>query len=150
MMHIRPSFLILEESLPTRQKRPREMKADAMYEAAATRAWVEIPISKGESFYSLTKGDCQSPHCTTPPPPPPPPPSPSLKALLLNLLLFKEILLKDADEEVISALGAVYGHEAFKGMRELLKDATLFKIADSISISFHLLSLFTLVGLFLT
>ena len=51
---------------------------------------------------------------------------------------------------MISTLGAIYGQEAFKGVQELLKDATPFKTAASVSIFFHLIVLFTPVGLFLT
>ena len=47
---------------------------------------------------------------TSAPPPPPPPP---LEAS--DLSLFEELLLKDPDEVVISALGAIYEREAFKG-----------------------------------
>ena len=100
-----------------------------------------------------------------PPPPPPPPPlhgvtggvkgkgkevassgapspmekstsPPSLEALMLDTLLFEESLLKDPNEEVISALGVVYGEEALKGVQELLKDATPFRMTNSISIFF--------------
>ena len=67
-----------------------------------------------------------------------------------DLSLFEELLLEDSNEEVIFTLGAVYGHEAFKRVQELLKDAIPFKIATSVSIFFHLVLLFTLVGLFLT
>ena len=73
----------------------------------------------------------------------------SLEALMSDLLLFKESLFKDLDEEVISALEAVYGQEALKGVKELLKDATPFKMEASVSIFFHFSLLFTLFGLFL-
>ena len=51
---------------------------------------------------------------------------------MLELLLFEELLRKDLDKEVISLLGAMYEGEAIKGVHELLKDATPFKIAASI------------------
>ena len=66
-----------------------------------------------------------------------------------DLSLFKKLLLKDLDEKVIAALGAIYGQDAFKGVQELLNDATPFKIAASVSVFFHLVVLFTRVGLFL-
>ena len=74
----------------------------------------------------------------------------SLDALMSKLLLFEELFLKDMDEEVIVSLDAVHGKKAFKGVQALLKDETLFKISASISIYFHRVLLFTLVGLFLT
>ena len=58
---------------------------------------------------------------------------PSLEALMSNLSLFDEPLLKDPDEEVLTLLGEVYSKEAIKGVQELLKDATPFKMAASLS-----------------
>ena len=66
-----------------------------------------------------------------------------------DLSLFKVQLLKDSYEEVISSLGSFYGHEALKGVQDLLKDATPFKMKALISIHFYLGLLFTLFGLFL-
>ena len=63
--------------------------------------------------------------------------------------LFEEPPLKDPNEEVISALGVVYKQEALKGVQELLKDATPFKMETSISIFFYLCLLFTPFFLFL-
>ena len=58
---------------------------------------------------------------------------PSLEALMSNLSLFEEPLLKDSNKEVLISLAEVYGKEAIKGVQELLKDATPFKMAASIS-----------------
>ena len=52
---------------------------------------------------------------------------PTLKALMLDLSLFKESLLKDPDEEVIFVLGVVYGQEAFKGSARTFKECDLFQ-----------------------
>ena len=52
-----------------------------------------------------------------------------------DLLLFKELPLEGPNEEVVSSLGVVYGAEAIKGVHDLLKDATPFKMASSISVS---------------
>ena len=65
-------------------------------------------------------------------------PPPPLEALMSNSLLLKESLLKDPNEEVIFALGAMYEKEASKGVQEFLKDATPFKMTTSVSIFFYL------------
>ena len=52
--------------------------------------------------------------------------------------LLEEPLLKDLEKEVVSELGAVYGNEVLKGVQELLKDATPFKMATLTSIFFYL------------
>ena len=77
------------------------------------------------------------------------PSPPSLEALMSDLSLFKELLLKDPDEVVISALRAIYEREAFEGVQELLKDSTPFEIVASVSVLFLLVVLFTPIGLFL-
>ena len=41
---------------------------------------------------------------------------PSLEALMSDSSLFEEPVFKEPDEEVIFALGAVYGQEALKGV----------------------------------
>ena len=57
---------------------------------------------------------------------------PSLEALMSDLSLFEELLLKGSDEEVLSSLGALYVREAIKRVHALLKDATPFKMATSV------------------
>ena len=49
--------------------------------------------------------------------------------------LFEELPLEGLNEEAISSFGAVYGEEALKGVQELLKDATPFKMSATVSIS---------------
>ena len=58
---------------------------------------------------------------------------PSLEALMFDLSLFEESLLKDPNEEVLSSLGAVYGEEVVKGVQELLKESTPFEMVASLS-----------------
>ena len=52
---------------------------------------------------------------------------------MFDLLLFEGLLLKALDEEVLTSLGEMYGKEAIKGVQELMKDATPFKMAVSVS-----------------
>ena len=52
-----------------------------------------------------------------------------------DLLLFEELPLEGLDEEVVSSLGVVYGVEAIKGVYDLLKDTTPFKMASFVSFS---------------
>ena len=52
---------------------------------------------------------------------------------MLDLSLFEEQLLKDSNEEVLTSLGEVYNKEALKGVQELMKDTTTFKMAASVS-----------------
>ena len=53
---------------------------------------------------------------------------------MFDLSLLEEPLLKDSDEEVLTLLGEVYDKEvAIKRVQELLKDATPFKMAASVS-----------------
>ena len=42
---------------------------------------------------------------------------PTLEVLMSYLSLLEEQLLKDLNKEVISALGTIYGHEAFQGCK---------------------------------
>ena len=60
----------------------------------------------------------------------------SIEAPLFDLLLFEELPLKGPNKEVVCSLGDVYSGEAIKGVRELLKDATPFKMTAPISVSF--------------
>ena len=57
----------------------------------------------------------------------------SLKVLMSDLSLFEQPLLKDPNEEVFTSLCEVCGKEAIKGVQELLKDATPFKMTASLS-----------------
>ena len=41
--------------------------------------------------------------------------------------------MEDPEEELVSSLGVVYGAEAIKGVQELLKDVTPFKMTPSVS-----------------
>ena len=43
-------------------------------------------------------------------------PSSSVEALMFDLSMFEEPLLKEPDEEVLTSLGEVYGKEAIKGV----------------------------------
>ena len=63
---------------------------------------------------------------------------PSLEALMSDLLLFKEPLLKDSDSEVISSLGSMYGKEVTKKVQDLLRDSTPFQMAVAVSILLYL------------
>ena len=47
--------------------------------------------------------------------------------------MFKELPLEGPDEEVFSSLGAVYGKEAMKGVQDLLKNSTPFKMVVIVS-----------------
>ena len=59
---------------------------------------------------------------------------PSLEALMFDLSLLEEPLLKDSDKEVLTSLGEVYDKEvAIKRVPELLNDATPFKMVASVS-----------------
>ena len=59
---------------------------------------------------------------------------PSIEALMSDLSMFEEPPLENPDEEMVSSLGVVYEVEAIKGVLELLKDATPFKMVASISV----------------
>ena len=74
-----------------------------------------------------------------------PPPSveksaspPPIEALMSDLSLFEEPLLKDLDKKVISSLGSVYGKEVMKKEYDLPRDSTPFQMAASISILLYL------------
>ena len=51
-------------------------------------------------------------------------PHSSLEALLADLTMFEESLLKDPEEDIISGLVSVYGKEVTKKVHDLLKDST--------------------------
>ena len=63
---------------------------------------------------------------------------PSIEALISDLSLFEEPLLKDLNEEVISSLGSVYGKEVTKKVEDLLRDSTPFQMVASVSILLYL------------
>ena len=75
----------------------------------------------------------------------------SLEVLMFDVFLFEEPLLKDPDEEVLSSLGAMFGREAIKGVQDLLKDATPFKMAASVNtfLILCLLSIYVCIFYFL-
>ena len=52
---------------------------------------------------------------------------------MMDSSLFKEPLIKDPDEEVISLLGSIYGKEVTKKVQDLLRDSTPFQMAASVS-----------------
>ena len=54
---------------------------------------------------------------------------PSLEALIADLTLFEEPLLKDPEEEVISGLVSVYGKVVTQKVLDLLRDSTPFQMA---------------------
>ena len=58
---------------------------------------------------------------------------PSLEDLLFDSSIFEELPLEVLIEEVFSLLGAVYGGEVVKGVHELLKDSTPFKMSTKVS-----------------
>ena len=49
-----------------------------------------------------------------------------------DLSMFEKPLLKEVDEEVVSSSSVMYGGEAIKGVQEILKDTTPFKMAASV------------------
>ena len=51
---------------------------------------------------------------------------PSLEALMVDLTLFEELLLKDLEEEVIIGLDSMYGQVVKKKVQDLLRDSTPF------------------------
>ena len=64
--------------------------------------------------------------------------SPSLKALMSDLSLFEESLLKNSDKDVISSLGSVYRNEVMKKVKDILKDSTPFQMTVEVSILLYL------------
>ena len=54
------------------------------------------------------------------------PAPPSLKALLADLTLFEEPLLKDTKEEVMAEMAVVYRMVAMKKVQDFLRDYTPF------------------------
>ena len=58
---------------------------------------------------------------------------PSLEALMSDLSLFEEPLLKDLEKEVFTSLGEVYTKKAITRVQELLKDVFPFKMAASVN-----------------
>ena len=85
----------------------------------------DVAASKGKGKVMASSGNTSSREKPTFPP--------SLEVLMFDLSLFEEPLLKDSGEEVFSLLGAVYAREAIKGVQDLLKDATSFKMAAFVS-----------------
>ena len=57
---------------------------------------------------------------------------PSLEALMADLTMFEELLLKDPEEEVISWLVSVYGKVVMKKVQDLLMDYTPFQMAATV------------------
>ena len=57
---------------------------------------------------------------------------PSLEALMADLTMFEELLLKDPEEEVISGLVSVYGKVVTKKVQDLLRDSTPFQMAATV------------------
>ena len=71
----------------------------------------------------------------------------SIEALMADLTLFKEPLLKDPKEEVISGLVSVYGKEVMKKVQDLLRDCTPFQMAALEILCLYFL--FSIMSLFL-
>ena len=75
----------------------------------------------------------------------------SLEVLMSDVSLFEEPLFKDPDEVVLPSLGAMFGREAIKGVQDLLKDATPFKMAAFVNtfLILCLLSIYVCIFYFL-
>ena len=57
---------------------------------------------------------------------------------MLDLSLFEALPLEGPKEEVVSSLGDVYHVKAIKGVQDLLKNATPFKMTTFVSVSFFI------------
>ena len=85
----------------------------------------DATTSKGKGKVMMSSGNTLSREKTDVPP--------SLEALMSNLSLFDEPLLKDLDEEVLTLLSEVHGKEAIKGVQKFMKDAIPFNMMTFVS-----------------
>ena len=52
---------------------------------------------------------------------------------MVNPTLFEELLLKDPEEEVTTALGSMYGAPLIKKVLDLLRDSTPFQVVVAVT-----------------
>ena len=71
---------------------------------------------------------------------------PSLEALMEDLTMFEELLLKDPEEEVISRLVFVYGKVVTKKVQDLLRDSIPFQMATMVILCLYFM--FSFMSLF--